>query len=241
MSLTVNGSFLFQYSLHYNYLESLLINAKGRQTEYTKVLLLVTSIDLSSNRLSGEIPQELSKLHGLRFLNLSNNLFNGKIPENIGDMNHLESLDLSMNSLSGTIPSSISTLNFLSHLNLSHNRLSGKIPSGTQLQTFDASAYYWNDGLCGFPLADCTTETPSPGLLHDGNQEGNEDWFENLCLYIGLASGFIVGFWVFWFSVMIKKSRRISYFRTIDKVYDWIYVKLVIYSRRLKSILPRRS
>ncbi|XP_039136908.1 receptor-like protein EIX2 [Dioscorea cayenensis subsp. rotundata] len=236
-----NASFFGGFLPTYNYLESLVISAKGRQTEYTKVLFLVTSIDLSCNRLSGEFPDELTSLHGLIFLNLSNNLLNGKLPKNIGDMNQLESLDLSINNFSGIIPPSISALNFLGHLNLSHNNLSGKIPSGNQLQTLDASAFFYNDGLCGFPLSDCTSETPAQGPLHGGNQDGNQDLFDNLWFYIGLASGFIVGFWMIILFIMMKKSRRISYFRSIDKVYDWIYVKLVIHSRRLKSILRKRN
>ncbi|XP_039129696.1 receptor-like protein EIX2 [Dioscorea cayenensis subsp. rotundata] len=238
--LYFNVTLLGATSPSYNYLESLVIRAKGQQREYTKVLLLVTSIDLSGNRLSGEFPNELTKLHGLRFFSLSDNLFNGKLPENIGDMNQLESLDLSINNFSGIIPQSISLLNFLGHLNLSHNKLSGKIPSGNQLQTFDASAFFWNDGLCGFPLGDCKNKTPH-GSLDEGNQDGYGDWFDDLWLYIGLASGFILGFWMFILFIMINQTRRISYFRLIDKAYDWIYVKSVIYSRRLKSILTRRN
>lgn len=238
--LSFNVTILGTTSPSHSYLESLVITAKGQQREYTNVLLLVTSIDLSGNKLSGEFPDELTKLHGLRFFNLSDNLFKGKLPENIGDMNQLESLDLSINNFSGIIPRSISTLNFLSHLNLSHNKLSGKIPLGNQLQTLDASAFFWNDGLCGFPLGDCTSETPLVPL-DGGNQDRHQDWFDDLWLYIGFASGLIVGFWLFILFIMIKQTRRISYFQSIDKVYDWIYVKLVIYSRRLKSIVTRRN
>ncbi|CAL9116891.1 unnamed protein product, partial [Musa acuminata var. zebrina] len=77
------------------------------------VLPLVTCIDLSGNHLSGEIPKELTKLLGLRFLNLSKNHLTGRIPENIGDLKQLESLDLSMNRLTGRIPSSFSAMYFL--------------------------------------------------------------------------------------------------------------------------------
>ncbi|XP_039136194.1 receptor-like protein EIX1 [Dioscorea cayenensis subsp. rotundata] len=235
---------LSSFSRHgstYKHLESLVISAKGQQREYTKVLLLVTNIDLSCNRLSGKFPDELTSLHGLIFLNLSNNLFNGKLPENIGDMNQLQSLDLSSNNFSGIIPPSISALYFLSQLNLSHNKLSGEIPSGNQLRTLDASGFFYNDGLCGYPLSNCINVTPSQGSFHGGNQDERGDWFDDLWLYIGLASGFIVGFWMFILFIMIKKSRRISYFRSVDKVYDWIYVRLVVYSRRLKSILTRKN
>ncbi|XP_039135955.1 receptor-like protein EIX2 [Dioscorea cayenensis subsp. rotundata] len=202
------------------YSDSLLITAKGLQMEYFKVLSLVTSIDLSSNNLSCDLPEELTKLHGLHFLNLSHNFFSGKIPESISDMEQLESLDLSENNLFGTIPSGMSTLNFLSYLNLSHNNLSGKIPSGGQLQTFDQSAYNWNHDLCGSPLQNCANETHySQGANKD---EGKGDWSEMLWLYIGLAMGFITGFWMIIGTIIMKKTIRFAYFRSIDKVYDWL-------------------
>ncbi|XP_039119325.1 receptor-like protein EIX2 [Dioscorea cayenensis subsp. rotundata] len=221
------------------YSESLLISAKGLQMEYSKVLSLVTSIDISNNKLSCELPKELTKLHGLHFLNLAYNHFNGKIPENISEMKQLESLDLSWNNLIGTIPSSMSTLNFLAHLNLSHNNLSGKIPSGSQLQTFDSSAYNWNHNLCGSPLQDCANETHySQGA---NKEEGKREWLEMLWLYVGLAMGFITGFWVIIGTIIIKQTIRIAYFRSIDKAYDWLYVKMVMYSRRFKSTFSKRN
>ncbi|XP_039135926.1 receptor-like protein EIX2 [Dioscorea cayenensis subsp. rotundata] len=220
--------------------ESLLINAKGLQMEYSKILSLVTSIDLSNNKLSCELPEELTKLHGLHFLNLSYNHFNGKIPESISDMKQLESLDLSENNLFGTIPSAMSTLNFLSHLNLSHNILSGKIPSGGQLQTFNPSAYNWNLNLCGSPLQKCTTDQTHYSQSAN-EEEGESDWLEMLWLYVGLAMGFIIGFWMTIGTIMIKQAIRIAYFRSIDKAYDFLYVKIVVYSRRLKSTFSKSN
>ncbi|KAH7690637.1 Non-specific serine/threonine protein kinase protein [Dioscorea alata] len=223
----------------FGYLESLLISAKDLEMEYSKVLSLVTSIDLSNNKLSCELPEELTKLHGLHFLNLSYNLFNGMIPKSINSMKQLESLDLSQNNLFGTIPSGMSTLNFLSYLNLSHNNLSGKIPSGGQLQTFNPSAYNWNHDLCGSPLQNCANETHYSQAAN--KEEGKRDWLEMLWLYIGLAMGFITGFWMIIGTIIMKKTIRIVYFQSIDKVYDWLYVKMVLYSRRLKSTFSRRN
>ncbi|CAL9750748.1 unnamed protein product, partial [Musa acuminata subsp. burmannicoides] len=71
---------------NYSYNESILVTTKGSMVEYTTILWLVTCIDLSNNHLSGEIPKELTKLLGLRFLNLSNNHLTGRIPKNIGDI-----------------------------------------------------------------------------------------------------------------------------------------------------------
>ncbi|XP_028776955.1 receptor-like protein EIX1 [Neltuma alba] len=57
-----------------------LLEVKGREDVYAWPGL-VTSIDLSVNELSGEIPSEITSLKGLHFLNLSNNLLSGKIPQ----------------------------------------------------------------------------------------------------------------------------------------------------------------
>ncbi|KAL4375553.1 hypothetical protein AHAS_Ahas05G0293300 [Arachis hypogaea] len=82
-----------------NYKESLVLVPKGDELEYRDNLILVRMIDLSSNKLSGAIPTELSKLSALRFLNLSRNYFSGEIPKDMGKMKLLESLDLSLNKL----------------------------------------------------------------------------------------------------------------------------------------------
>ncbi|XP_039160596.1 receptor-like protein EIX2 [Eucalyptus grandis] len=109
---------------------------KGMDLDYTTLdLQLMVNLDLSSNKLVGQIPGELTLLSGLRGLNLSRNFLSGGIPTMIGDMRSLESLDLSNNHLSGTIPQSFSAFISLSKLNLSHNNFTGPIPKGNQIQT----------------------------------------------------------------------------------------------------------
>uniref|UniRef100_A0A0E0DWH3 non-specific serine/threonine protein kinase n=1 Tax=Oryza meridionalis TaxID=40149 RepID=A0A0E0DWH3_9ORYZ len=128
---------------------------KGQELHYTfSNYNLVVLLDLSGNSLTGQIPEEISLLLGLKSLNLSGNHLGGKIPNTIGDLKGLESLDLSRNRLSGEIPSSLSELTSFSWLNLSYNNLSGRIPSGHQLQTLNDQEYIYigNPGLCGPPL-----------------------------------------------------------------------------------------
>ncbi|CAL9042510.1 unnamed protein product [Musa banksii] len=218
------------------YGESIVITAKGHDIQYTRILSLVTSIDLSNNNLSGEIPRELTKLHGLHFLNLSKNHLRGTIPEKIGSMEQLESLDLSMNNLTGDIPSSFSSLNFLSHLNLSHNNLSGRIPTaGGQMSTFidDPSIYDGNEYLCGTPLPECPGDADqSPP--HE-QEEKNGDRLETVWEITSIVMGFVVGFWSFVGTMIMKQSIRIAFFRFFDKAYDWCYVQLAVGCARLKS------
>ncbi|XP_030936549.1 receptor-like protein EIX1 [Quercus lobata] len=114
---------------------------KRREYKYDKILGLLKIIDLSSNKLMGKLPDEISSLLQLVGLNVSRNKLVGEIPQTIGQMKQLQSLDLSRNQFSGKIPSSMSELNFLSDIDLSYNNLSGKIPTSTQLQSFKASDF----------------------------------------------------------------------------------------------------
>ncbi|XP_064957336.1 receptor-like protein EIX1 [Musa acuminata AAA Group] len=215
---------------NYTYIESSLLTTKGSMVDYTTILSLVTSIDLSNNHLSGEIPKELTKLLGLRFLNLSNNHLTGRIPEKIGDMKQLESLDLSMNSLTGEIPSSFSAMSFLARLNLSYNNLSGKIPTSSQLSTFDSWTYVGNKDLCGTPLPDCPVyQTPPDARVKD------DEKLDKLLEYTSIVVGFAVGFWLFIGTLIMKQAIRFAFFRWIDKASDWIYVQFAVKLAKLKS------
>ncbi|XP_059070373.1 probable LRR receptor-like serine/threonine-protein kinase At4g36180 [Cryptomeria japonica] len=63
--------------------------SKGTELYYTYILSTLISIDLSNNQLNGDVPLDLGKLNGLRFLNLSMNSLNGIIPHSLGDMSQL--------------------------------------------------------------------------------------------------------------------------------------------------------
>ncbi len=89
----------------------------------------VTGLDLSSESLTGVIPDELSNLSSLTTLDLSDNSLTGAIPDELGDLSSLTTLDLSDNSLRGAIPDQLSDLSSLTTLNLSGNSgLTGCIP-----------------------------------------------------------------------------------------------------------------
>ncbi|XP_030923443.1 receptor-like protein EIX1 [Quercus lobata] len=140
------------YYPYTTYSEGFILSTKSRELKYQGILPFVTLLDLSSNNLSGEIPEEVMSLVGLWSLNLSRNHLVGPIPPNIGEMN-LQSLDLSSNHLSCTMPASMTYMTFLEVLDVSHNNLSGKIPSGNQFITFESSSYMENPQLCGSPLS----------------------------------------------------------------------------------------
>ncbi|PHT76062.1 hypothetical protein T459_19584 [Capsicum annuum] len=173
-----------------------LVQWKNKESEYRNILWLLKTIDLSSNKLVGDIPKGFRRMNALLSLNLSRNNLTGNIIEGIGIMKMLESLDLSKNHLLGEIPIGLANLTFLSVLDLSCNNFSGRIPSSTQLQGFDSSTYGGNIHLCGPPLPDCPTfAPPNPRVGYDSTfKENDDDEFLSSEFYISMALGFIVAF-----------------------------------------------
>ncbi|RHN50292.1 putative non-specific serine/threonine protein kinase [Medicago truncatula] len=197
----------------------------------------MATIDLSSNHLTGVIPQSITKLVVLVDLNLSGNHLTGLIPKNIGHMEMLESLDLSRNHLSGKMPTSFSNLTFLSYMNLSFNNLEGKIPLSTQLQSFDPSTYVGNSGLCGSPLMNlCPGDVVSSTTSHDKYiPNEDEDKLITFGFYVTLVLGFIIGFWGVCGTLVIKTSWRHVYFQFFKNMNDWIHVTLAVFINKFKN------
>ncbi|CAA3024884.1 receptor 12 [Olea europaea subsp. europaea] len=209
-----------------------LVQWKGQLLEYNR-LKRMKGIDLSSNKLIGTIPQAFSDLKGLVFINLSRNHLTGNIISSIGQLDTLEWLDLSRNQLSGEIPNSLANLHFLSVLDLSYNNLMGKIPLSTQLQSFNSSAYVGNSQLCGDPLAECPHD-PSMNDHGKANVVKEDDRFINRDFYICMVFGFITGFWIVVGTLVLKHSWRHSYFKFLNNIGDWIYVRTTVYVTRFK-------
>ncbi|CAN4087166.1 unnamed protein product [Withania somnifera] len=90
----------------------------------------ISSINLQSLNLSGEISPSICQLPNLAHLNLANNLFNQPIPLHLSQCASLVSLNLSNNLIWGTIPEQIGKFGSLKLLDLSRNRLQGRIPQG---------------------------------------------------------------------------------------------------------------
>ncbi|XP_073006581.1 receptor-like protein 45 [Typha latifolia] len=219
---------------------SLLVVTKGQALEYysNTIMSLMSSLDLSSNYLSGTIPQEIGGLATLKNLNLSGNRLIGNIPETMGGLRSLESLDLSNNELYGEIPPTLSVLTFLSYLNLSYNNLSGRIPSGQQLQTLDdPSIYKGNNNLCGPPISkNCSggdgTTLDDPLELEDGNEMSS--------FYLSMGLGFAVGLWVVIGPLLFKRTWCATYFLFIDNICDKIYVFMVLNWARLIANIKKK-
>ena len=182
------------------YQDSRMVTIKGSEIEFVKILNTFTTIDFSSNKFQGVIPECIGNLNSLRGLNLSHNYLTGYIPLSFKNLKMLESLDLSSNKLSGRIPQELTSLTFLEVLNLSQNHLIGFIPQGSQFQTFGNDSYYGNPGLCGFPLSKrCTTdEIPYSSQEIEAKFESGFDWKITLMGYgCGLVIGLSLGCLIF--------------------------------------------
>ncbi|OMO80793.1 hypothetical protein COLO4_23944 [Corchorus olitorius] len=119
-----------------------------------RILRFLSGIDLSANKLTGEIPHQMGNLDKIVLLNLSYNTLTGPIPSSFSNLSQIESLDLSYNNLSGGIPPRFVLLHFLAYFNVSYNNLSGKPPprSAQFASDFDENGYWGNPLLCGEPL-----------------------------------------------------------------------------------------
>ncbi|KAG2261305.1 hypothetical protein Bca52824_068384, partial [Brassica carinata] len=89
----------------------------------------VLSLELRDMSLSGQIPESLRFCGSLQKLDLSSNRLTGTIPNRLCSwLPFLVSLDLSNNQLNGEIPTELAECRFVNSLVLSDNRLSGQIP-----------------------------------------------------------------------------------------------------------------
>uniref|UniRef100_A0ACD5V1J8 Uncharacterized protein n=1 Tax=Avena sativa TaxID=4498 RepID=A0ACD5V1J8_AVESA len=184
-------------------------------------------IDFTENNIVADLMGWFAKppeqLRGMAFSKnqLSGTLLTdrGGIPREVGNLALLESLDLSVNQLSGEIPPSLADLTAIGTLNLSSNRLSGRIPTGSQLQTFDPSAYSNNSGLCGSPLQDCVN--PSAPKQNEMIQDEEALW-----LYCFVVAGVIFGFWLYWGMLLYcNETWRCALYQYVDSVQDKVITK----------------
>lgn len=85
-------------------------------------------IHLSSNSLTGSLPNDTSQFLRLTSLKISNNSLYGPLPLVIGTYPDLTVIDLSLNQLNGSLLPSLFTSVRLTYLNLSGNSFTGPMP-----------------------------------------------------------------------------------------------------------------
>ncbi|XP_073006715.1 receptor-like protein EIX2 isoform X1 [Typha latifolia] len=198
----------------YNDPFSLFVITKGQNLQYQKDnIFFMLSLDLSGNRLTGEIPEMIGVLAGLKNLNLSANLLTGNIPEMIDGLQSLESLDLS------------------------NNELYGRIPVDGQLETFDdPTIYIGNNNLCGPP----TSKNCSGNQTTMSDLPEHEDGYDMSSFYLSMGLGFAMGFWMVFGTLLFKRAWRITYFLFVDGICDRIYVFMVLKWTRLNARIKKK-
>ncbi|KAF8009101.1 hypothetical protein BT93_J0174 [Corymbia citriodora subsp. variegata] len=192
------------------YENSVTLTVKGQEIELVKILTFLKMVDLSCNSFQGHIPGVIGHLHSLVGLSLSHNHFTGSIPPTLGNLTNLEWLDLSSNKLSGAIPRKLGDLAFLEYLNLSKNQLTGRIPRDKQLSTFSNDSFSGNPSICGTPLPKtCPSNAQSPPPLSSStfDRGGNESWFKDKTIWLGYASGIVVGFSIAYIAFEMGKPK----------------------------------
>ncbi|EEC68357.1 hypothetical protein OsI_36490 [Oryza sativa Indica Group] len=183
-------------------------------------------LDISENSIYGGLPANLEAM-SIQELYLSSNQLTGHIPKL---PRNITILDISINSLSGPLPK-IQSPKLLS-LILFSNHITGRIPSGSQLDTlYEEHPYMYsgNSGLCGPPLRENCSANDASKL--DGQEIAERD-FDPMSFGFGHCLGFVFGLWVVFCVLLFKKSWRLCYFCFIDRIYDQIYVFLVLTCKR---------
>lgn len=115
--------------LHLNKLKTLNVAANlfsGKAPSFRFIGASVQKVNISSNRISGTIPNFVG-LYQLEDLDMSNNQLDGSIPIFFRETPILKNLNLAKNKLSGRIPD-FTPLSKLQKLALNNNDFSGSIP-----------------------------------------------------------------------------------------------------------------
>ncbi|KAK4729539.1 hypothetical protein R3W88_022527 [Solanum pinnatisectum] len=158
----------------------------------------MSGIDVSSNRVSGEIPIELRNMSNIQALNLSHNHLIGRIPNTFSNLQKIESLDLSYNRLNGSIPVGLLELNSLT--------------------------VFRNPFLCGYPLDNKCGMSPklSNATKINGDEESTE--LEDIkCFYIGFVVSYGAILLGLAAALCFNRYWRKAWFRMIEALMFYCY------------------
>ncbi|MCD7451998.1 hypothetical protein HAX54_014608 [Datura stramonium] len=120
-----------------------------------------TTLDLSENLLSGEIPDCWTPMSVPMVLNVANNSISGSIPYTLCSSTSLSSLYVRNNNLSGQFPASLKNCQGLKVLDLGRNTLSGKIPEwiGIKLAALGILSLRFNKFSGSIPPSICQLQS----------------------------------------------------------------------------------
>jgi Leucine-rich repeat (LRR) protein len=103
------------------------VNCSNVSSE-SKSVNQITSLEISSMQLQGQLPSELALLSSLSRIHIQPNLLSGSIPEEIWQLSNLEDLSIYENQLSGSFPGDVVRLSRLTNL-IMDTLFTGTIPA----------------------------------------------------------------------------------------------------------------
>lgn len=125
----------------------------------------LTGLDLSSNRLYGPIPDDISGIiEFVTSLDLSSNNFSGIIPLSLSNCSYLNVLKLDNNRLTGEIPLELGGLSRIKTFSVANNLLTGPVPQFSKVN-ITADSYANNLALCGYRSNPCQVRSKK---MHSG-------------------------------------------------------------------------
>ena len=102
-------------------------NLQGNLPPNLHLLKNLTSLNLSGNRIHGEIPKTFSSMIWLTKLHLHDNFLSQGLSLDFSKMSNLFDVNLSNNRFDGTIPASLYKVSSMSRIQLDNNKFSGGI------------------------------------------------------------------------------------------------------------------
>ena len=118
-------------------------------------------MDISENKLSGEIPKTLGSCVSMEYLYFGGNLLEGSIPGELKSLRGVREMDLTCNKLSGKITEFFADFRALDYLNLSFNDFEGQVTQQGVFQNACKFSVMGNSRLCGglpeLELHSCTS------------------------------------------------------------------------------------
>ena len=156
----------------------------------------INQLDVSENKLTGEIPRAISDCLSLEYLYLQGNLFQGTLTPSLASLRGLQFLHLSQNNLSGPIPKDLQKLSLLQYLNLSFNNLEGEVPTEGIFRNASNISVNGNKKLCG-GIPELQLQACEIKVMKEGKSNAFKLTVIIVCgiFFITLSSLFLVLYW----------------------------------------------
>jgi Leucine-rich repeat (LRR) protein len=150
-------------------------------------LSALSSLDLSSNHLTGSLSEGFFELRQLRSVDLSFNRITGPVQESFGNLRYLSKVDLRNNRFTGSIPRRLMEIQDIAFLHLDNNELTGDFPLEYDLFLRKEKVTVSNNRLTGNPA--CTTPDQENAILQTGRSNTDDVRIREIDLSNNLFSG----------------------------------------------------